>query len=131
MKRGNRWLRRCWNLPGAASTACGARGGAHAGIATQLCGEHDGAGFGDGLSGSAVAVHGDGAPDLSKAYATGIGEWDKVAIAWGYGAANQGDLLAKAHSRGLYSSQMRIHGRRGALIRRLIFGTTVRMRWMN
>jgi len=26
----------------------------------------------------------DGVPDLSEAYATGIGEWDKVAIAWGY-----------------------------------------------
>ncbi|MDZ4802996.1 MAG: zinc-dependent metalloprotease [Bryobacteraceae bacterium] len=25
-----------------------------------------------------------GAPDLSKAYATGIGEWDKLAIRWGY-----------------------------------------------
>jgi hypothetical protein len=26
----------------------------------------------------------DGAPDVSDAYATGIGEWDKVSIAWGY-----------------------------------------------
>src|SRR5262249_17519647 len=26
----------------------------------------------------------DGVPDLSEAYANGIGEWDKVAIAWGY-----------------------------------------------
>jgi hypothetical protein len=26
-----------------------------------------------------------GAPDLSNAYATGIGEWDKIAIRWGYG----------------------------------------------
>jgi hypothetical protein len=26
-----------------------------------------------------------GLPDLSDAYATGIGEWDKVAIRWGYG----------------------------------------------
>ena len=26
----------------------------------------------------------DGVPDLSDAYATGIGEWDKVSIAWGY-----------------------------------------------
>jgi hypothetical protein len=26
----------------------------------------------------------DGSPDLSEAYATGIGEWDKVAIAYGY-----------------------------------------------
>ncbi len=26
-----------------------------------------------------------GVPDLSDAYATGIGEWDKIAIRWGYG----------------------------------------------
>jgi hypothetical protein len=26
----------------------------------------------------------DGVPDLSQAYATGIGEWDKISIAWGY-----------------------------------------------
>jgi hypothetical protein len=26
----------------------------------------------------------DGVPDVSDAYATGIGEWDKVSIAWGY-----------------------------------------------
>jgi hypothetical protein len=26
----------------------------------------------------------DGVPDLSEAYATGIGEWDKVSITWGY-----------------------------------------------
>src|SRR5437588_8756588 len=26
----------------------------------------------------------DGVPDLSDAYATGVGEWDKVSIAWGY-----------------------------------------------
>ncbi len=26
----------------------------------------------------------DGVPDLSQAYATGIGEWDKVSITWGY-----------------------------------------------
>ncbi|MGH2900875.1 MAG: zinc-dependent metalloprotease [Solirubrobacteraceae bacterium] len=25
-----------------------------------------------------------GAPDVSQAYATGIGAWDKVAITWGY-----------------------------------------------
>ena len=29
-------------------------------------------------------LNGDGAPDLSKVYASGIGDWDKVAIAWGY-----------------------------------------------
>ncbi len=31
-----------------------------------------------------VMLDGDGVPDLSKAYATGIGEWDKVSITWGY-----------------------------------------------
>jgi len=31
-----------------------------------------------------VTLGSDGVPDLSNAYATGIGEWDKVAIAYGY-----------------------------------------------
>jgi len=31
-----------------------------------------------------VALGADGVPDLSQAYATGIGEWDKVSITWGY-----------------------------------------------
>ena len=31
-----------------------------------------------------VTLGADGAPDVSNAYATGIGEWDKVSIAWGY-----------------------------------------------
>jgi Met-zincin/Domain of unknown function (DUF5117) len=31
-----------------------------------------------------VKLGADGAPDVSEAYATGIGEWDKVSIAWGY-----------------------------------------------
>src|SRR2546422_2729161 len=31
-----------------------------------------------------VKLGADGAPDLSAAYATGIGEWDKVSIAFGY-----------------------------------------------
>src|SRR3981081_4870343 len=31
-----------------------------------------------------VTLSPDGVPDLSQAYATGIGEWDKVSIAWGY-----------------------------------------------
>jgi hypothetical protein len=31
-----------------------------------------------------VKLSADGAPDLSGAYATGIGEWDKVSITWGY-----------------------------------------------
>ncbi len=41
-----------------------------------------------------------GRPDLSDAYATGIGEWDKTAIAFGYG--DQPGVLDKAHARGLY-----------------------------
>jgi Met-zincin/Domain of unknown function (DUF5117) len=31
-----------------------------------------------------VMLGADGVPDLSQAYATGIGEWDKVSITWGY-----------------------------------------------
>jgi hypothetical protein len=31
-----------------------------------------------------VTLGGDGVPDVSNAYATGVGEWDKVSIAWGY-----------------------------------------------
>ena len=31
-----------------------------------------------------VTLGADGVPDLSEAYAKGIGEWDKVSIAWGY-----------------------------------------------
>ncbi len=31
-----------------------------------------------------ITLDASGAPDLSQAYATGIGEWDKVAINWGY-----------------------------------------------
>ncbi len=31
-----------------------------------------------------VTLGADGAPDVSAAYATGIGAWDKVSIAWGY-----------------------------------------------
>src|SRR5258705_10524507 len=31
-----------------------------------------------------VKLGADGVPDVSDAYAAGIGEWDKVSIAWGY-----------------------------------------------
>jgi hypothetical protein len=31
-----------------------------------------------------ITLDADGVPDLSSAYATGIGAWDKVSIAWGY-----------------------------------------------
>ena len=51
----------------------------------------------------------DGIPDLLDAYAKGIGEWDKVAIAYGYQDFPDGidersaldDILAKAFARGL------------------------------
>jgi len=32
-----------------------------------------------------ISLSPSGVPDLSNAYATGIGEWDKIAIRWGYG----------------------------------------------
>jgi len=50
-------------------------------------------------------LNGKGAPDLSGAYAEGIGEWDKVAIAYGYGesdVARRKQILEEAHKRGLY-----------------------------
>ena len=31
-----------------------------------------------------ITLDGSGAPDLSQAYAVGIGQWDKVAIDYGY-----------------------------------------------
>jgi hypothetical protein len=37
-----------------------------------------------------VTIGGDGSPDLTGAYATGIGEWDKVSIAYGYQDFPQG-----------------------------------------
>lgn len=37
-----------------------------------------------------VTLNGDGEIDLSKTYATGIGEWDKVSITWGYGEFGKG-----------------------------------------
>jgi hypothetical protein len=57
-----------------------------------------------------VRLTGDGAPDLSEAYATGAGEWDKVAIAYGYQEIPAGEdegkfldgVLRKAQLRGLY-----------------------------
>jgi hypothetical protein len=56
-----------------------------------------------------VGLSADGAPDLSNAYATGIGEWDKVAIAYGYAqfapGADEAEELTKiihaARARGL------------------------------
>lgn len=56
-----------------------------------------------------VKLSADGAPDLTSAYATGIGEWDKVSIAFGYqdfapgtneeAALNK--MLLEAYDRGL------------------------------
>src|SRR5260221_354771 len=56
-----------------------------------------------------VKLGADGVPDVSAAYATGIGEWDKVSIAWGYQdcatGTNEGAALSKiildAFGRGL------------------------------
>jgi hypothetical protein len=56
-----------------------------------------------------VKLAADGTPDLSTAYATGIGEWDKVSIAFGYQdfapGTNEGAALNKilldAYGRGL------------------------------
>ena len=43
-------------------------------------------------------LSGTGAPTLLKAYATGIGEWDKIAIRWGYG--NDDAALTESMKRG-------------------------------
>src|SRR5882724_8049634 len=56
-----------------------------------------------------VKLAADGTPDLSAAYATGIGEWDKVSIAFGYQdfapgtneAAARNKILLDAYGRGL------------------------------
>src|SRR5260370_34477050 len=56
-----------------------------------------------------VKLGADGVPDVSDAYATGIGEWDKVAITWGYREfaagtdekAALGKILTDAFGRGL------------------------------
>jgi Met-zincin/Domain of unknown function (DUF5117) len=56
-----------------------------------------------------VKLGADGVPDLTEAYATGIGEWDKVSITWGYqdfpAAADEhaalNKILTDAFSRGL------------------------------
>lgn len=56
-----------------------------------------------------VKLAADGSPDVSEAYASGIGEWDKVSIAWGYSDFPPGTdehaaldkILLSAYSRGL------------------------------
>jgi hypothetical protein len=57
-----------------------------------------------------VRLTGSGAPDLSNAYAEGIGEWDKAAIEYGYREFEGGKddpaalaaILDKQHKRGLF-----------------------------
>jgi hypothetical protein len=57
-----------------------------------------------------ITLDASGRPDLSHAYATGIGAWDKVTIQYGYSQFKPGsdehaaldDILAKAHKSGLY-----------------------------
>jgi Met-zincin/Domain of unknown function (DUF5117) len=56
-----------------------------------------------------VKLAADGTPDLSDAYATGIGDWDKVSITWGYSDFASGTdeqaaldkILSDAFGRGL------------------------------
>ena len=56
-----------------------------------------------------VKLAADGTPDVSDAYATGIGEWDKVSITWGYSDFAPGTdehaalnkILTGAYGRGL------------------------------
>src|SRR6202790_2677634 len=56
-----------------------------------------------------VKLAADGTPDLSDAYATGIGDWDKVSITWGYSDFAPGadehailnKILIDAYGRGL------------------------------
>jgi Met-zincin/Domain of unknown function (DUF5117) len=56
-----------------------------------------------------VTLAADGVPDVSDAYATGIGEWDKASIAWGYSQFAQGTdehaalnkILLDGYGRGL------------------------------
>jgi len=57
-----------------------------------------------------ITLDGSGHPDLSHAYATGIGAWDKVAIRYGYSQFTSGtdeqaalnEILRQAQSDGLY-----------------------------
>jgi hypothetical protein len=55
-----------------------------------------------------VKLNGEGAPDLSEAYASGIGEWDKVAIAYGY----QAEAVAKLVGGLNYSYALRGDGQK-------------------
>jgi hypothetical protein len=50
-----------------------------------------------------ITLDAGGKPDLSHAYATGIGAWDKVAITYGYGEGiDPADVLLRAQKQGLY-----------------------------
>ncbi len=57
-----------------------------------------------------ITLDASGRPDLSQAYASGIGAWDKVTIQYGYSQFKPGsderaaldDILTKAHKSGLY-----------------------------
>src|ERR1035438_7920407 len=80
-----------------------------------------------------VTLGADGVPDLSQAYATGIGEWDKVSITWGYqdfaagadehAALNHilGDAFSHRHLRYLTDQDARSEERR--------VGKECRSRW--
>ncbi len=50
-----------------------------------------------------VELEGPGEPSLKNAYAAQIGEWDKIAITWGYGDRNdRADAVRNAFQKGLY-----------------------------
>jgi Met-zincin/Domain of unknown function (DUF5117) len=50
-----------------------------------------------------ITLDSNGKPDLSHAYAAGIGAWDKVAISYGYGEGDDlAEVLGKAQQQGLY-----------------------------
>ena len=69
---------------GAHPPAVGARSRPHARPRPQLLRQHQGLDLGDGLSASARGAEGRRHHRLSKAYAARIGDWDKVAINYGY-----------------------------------------------
>ena len=54
-----------------------------------------------------VKLGADGVPDLSEAYATGVGEWDKVTIAYGYQDFPAGREEGKALDEILHQAQAR------------------------
>jgi hypothetical protein len=85
--------------------------------------------------GPLVKLRADGGLDVSDAYATGIGEWDKVAIAYGYqdfatGTDEKRELdgiLRQSIERGFISFRTLTRGRRAGRILPRTSGTTAPM----